>query len=77
MGFVRLRSNIKSSLVQMYNIPCCMESSFILLFVFILEVEVVLQDLENIKVKGKNAPKPIKSWAQVTNYPTCVFLGLC
>ncbi|XP_028390965.1 probable ATP-dependent RNA helicase DDX46 isoform X2 [Dendronephthya gigantea] len=28
------------------------------------EVEVILQDLENIKVKGKNAPKPIKSWAQ-------------
>lgn len=28
------------------------------------EVEVLLQDLENIKVKGKNAPKPIKSWAQ-------------
>ncbi|XP_046847023.1 LOW QUALITY PROTEIN: probable ATP-dependent RNA helicase DDX46 [Xenia sp. Carnegie-2017] len=28
------------------------------------EVEVMLQDLENIKVKGKDAPKPIKSWAQ-------------
>ena len=25
----------------------------------------LLQDLENIKVKGKNAPKPIKTWAQV------------
>ncbi|CAB3988541.1 probable ATP-dependent RNA helicase DDX46, partial [Paramuricea clavata] len=28
------------------------------------EVEVMLQDLENIKVKGKNTPKPIKTWAQ-------------
>ena len=38
------------------------------LFVHIVEVEVILQDLENIKVKGKNAPKPIKTWAQVKRF---------
>jgi hypothetical protein len=43
-----------------------MLSALRLSFFHISEVEVILQDLENIKVKGKNAPKPIKTWAQVT-----------
>jgi hypothetical protein len=38
------------------------------IFVHILEVEIMLHDLENIKIKGKNTPKPIKTWAQVFQF---------